>query len=298
MTLPTRLREEVEAALTDHAGRSVRIASAQAVGGGCVSPVARVDTRGGERFFLKWSAPGHPAGLLGAEARGLRLLAATHTVRVPDVVAAASDDAWLLLEWIEPGPAAPDAWRRLGGDLAALHRVRGETFGAEAANFIGPLPQPNDPAGSWAGFWRSRRLEPQLRRAVDGGLLTAEDRARLDRLLATLDDLLDTGDHEGASTLHGDLWSGNVHMPAEGSPAVIDPSAYHGHREVDLAMAELFGGFAPEFRRAYDEAWPLEPGYAPVRRATYQLYYLLVHVNLFGAGYLGGCRRAIQEAGF
>lgn len=299
MNVPVRLRREVETALEEQTGRRVEFASAETVGGGCVSPVARVDTAGGERYFLKWAAPGHPPGLLAAEARGLRLLADTRTVRVPDVIAAAaSGTPWLLLEWIEPGATSPGAWHRLGVDMAALHGVQSAAFGAGAENFIGPLPQTNHPAGSWAEFWRTRRLEPQLRLAADAGRLTPEDRARADRLLDALDGLLEVGDQEGPSTLHGDLWRGNVHLPMDGPPAVIDPSAYHGHREVDLAMAELFGGFGPEFRRAYEEAWPLEAGYEPARRAAYQLYYLLVHLNLFGAAYLAGCRRAIEEAGF
>ena len=132
---------------------------------------------------------------------------------------------------------------------------------------------------------------------MEAGHFDGRDRGRFDRLLDGLGERIGVADGEGPSPLHGDLWGGNVHVAAEGPPAVIDPSAYHGHREVDLAMAELFGGFDPGFRDAYEEAWPLEPGYVPVRRAVYQLYYLLVHVNLFGAGYVGGCRRALQEAG-
>ena len=295
--LPDAVRSGVEATLSSRAGRGVRITGADPVGGGCISPVARLVTEDGGRFFLKWTAQGQPAGLLTAEARGLRLLRGTGTVRVPEVIGApAAEDPWLLLEWIEPGAPSPSAWRHLGEGLAALHRCLGERFGAGHPNFIGPRPQANDPVPSWPAFWRTRRLEPQLRLAMEADVFSSGDAARLERLLDALDDLIGPGDEEGPSVLHGDLWSGNVHMAAEGRPAIVDPSAYHGHREVDLAMAELFGGFGPEFRDAYERAWPLSSGY-PVRRAVYQLYYLLVHVNLFGGGYVAGCRRALQEVG-
>ncbi|HUG41603.1 MAG TPA: fructosamine kinase family protein [Longimicrobiales bacterium] len=298
MTLPAAVRADVEYALETATGSGGAILSARPLTGGCVSPVARVTTAGGDAFFLKWAGAGHPPGLLDAEARGLRLLASTATVRVPELVATPpTGDGWLLLEWIEPGPPGPASWTRLGEDLAALHRHRADRFGADLPNFIGPLPQDNARSPAWADFWRTRRLEPQLRRAVDGGAFGREDRARFQRLLATLEERIGIGEAEGASTLHGDLWSGNVHMAAAGAPAVIDPSAYHGHREVDLAMAELFGGFEPPFRQAYEAAWPLEHGYAPTRRAVYQLYYLLVHINLFGSAYVAGARRALQDAG-
>lgn len=298
MTLPALVREAVEAALESRTGHRSPLRSVERLGGGCVSPVARVTGGDGTVYFLKWSAPGHPEGLLAAEARGLALLAATRTVRVPEVLATPrSGDGWLLLEWIEPGPHSRAAWDRLGRDLAALHRTRGARFGDERDNFIGTLPQANAPMNSWAGFWRDRRLAPQLERACGAGAFGGDDRRRFDRLLDRLDALLSPGEDEGPSVLHGDLWSGNVHIAASGPPAVVDPAAYQGHREVDLAMSELFGGFGRGFREAYEEVWPVEPGYEPVRRAVYQLYYLLVHVNLFGAGYVSGCRRALQEAG-
>ena len=280
-------------------GREVRIARTAGVGGGCVSPVARLTVQDGdaeERWFLKWREPAQSPKLLPAEARGLRLLGDTGTVRVPEIGALGPGGEWLLLEWIEPGTASPAGWARLGSDLAALHRSGGEAFGAVEDNFIGPLPQANDRASSWWEFWALRRLEPQLRLATDSGWLDDGDRRRLDTLMASLEDLLAVAEQEGPSPLHGDLWNGNVHMAAAGRPAVVDPSAYHGHREVDLAMAELFGGFGVAFRDAYEESWPLQPGF-PRRRAVYQLYYLLVHVNLFGGGYVSGCRRALQEAG-
>jgi protein-ribulosamine 3-kinase len=296
VTLPGPVRTEVEKALRPLDGDGV-LAAVEPVGGGCISPTARVRTGSGSSYFLKWSGPDLPDGLLPAEARGLEALAAAGAVRVPAVVATGRDAPWLLLEWLEPGAPDPGAWRRLGADLARLHGTRGPGFGSEHPNFIGSIPQSNDPSDDWAEFWMERRLEPRLRQALEDGQLGPEDRRRFRRLGERLPDLLGPAAEDGPSLLHGDLWSGNVHMLEDGSPAVIDPSVYYGHREVDLAMADLFGGFGPGFRDAYEEAWPLAPGYAPTRRAVYQLYYLLVHVNLFGGGYVSGTRRALTDAG-
>ncbi len=308
-TLPGDVLAAVETALARHAGGPVAITGSAPVAGGCISPTARLETDRGP-FFLKWGSPDLPDDLLAAEARGLRALSAAGEVRVPAVVAeggAGSTDPtrpadsagppWLLAEWLQPNAAGREAWERLGAGLAALHRHTADRFGADADNYIGSLPQANAPLEDWPAFWRERRLEPQLRMAMDRGLLGDDDRRRFDALFERLDEILAVGNADGPSLLHGDLWSGNVHMTADGA-AIIDPSVYHGHREVDLAMSELFGGFGPEFYFAYDKAWPIEPGYDPIRRAVYQLYYLLVHVNLFGGGYVGRTRNALGTAGF
>ncbi|MFW6079748.1 MAG: fructosamine kinase family protein, partial [Gemmatimonadota bacterium] len=336
MHLSERLRESVEAALRDQGRDEPGIVGASPVGGGCISPAARIELAGGGLAFLKWGEAGSVAGaMFGEEARSLRALAGAGAVRVPRVLAvsdggrrlpsdspgaaaprveragrrsvdteplsagATNAPPWLLLEWLEPGRATTGTWERLGRALAALHRVRAEAWGWPADNFIGSLEQPNGETDDWAAFWRDRRLGPQLRRAYGsggvggGGHLDDSDRRRFDRLLERLEELLaDAAGADGPSLVHGDLWSGNVHALASGEPALIDPAAYHGHREVDLAMSELFGGFPPRFYDAYEEAWPLEPGYRERRRSVYQLYYLLVHVNLFGAGYVGRTRSA------
>ncbi len=302
LALPPAVRAAVEAALRERSPGSPDdgdIADASPVAGGCISPTARLRTRAGRPLFLKWHDGRLPAGMLEAEARGLRALRSAGDVRVPGVVALGRSPEWLLLEWLEPGAATPGSWSRLGRELAALHRTRADRFGADHDNFIGSLPQENAWLDAWPEFWQRRRLEPQLRRAVDAGLLGAADRRRFDALFVALEDILGpAADADGASLVHGDLWSGNVHVLGDGTPAIIDPAAYHGHREVDLAMAALFGGFGPGFRTAYEEAWPLQPGFEPARRSIYQLYFLLVHVNLFGAGYVGGTRRALEAAGF
>lgn len=299
MTLPDEVRGEIEAVLTQQSGTQVRLMSSSAVGGGCISPTARVQTDTGRSFFLKWGSQDLPATMLAAEARGLQTLRDAGEVQVPSVVGSGGrgPTSWLLLEWLEPGTAGRGAWERLGRELATLHRHSAPRFGADEDNYIGSLPQENTRSDSWAEFWRDRRLRPQLMEALSGGHLTADDEHRFETLFSRLTDHLGPIESEGPSLLHGDLWSGNVHMLTTGSAALIDPSVYHGHREVDLAMADLFGGFGHEFREGYEGEWPLEPGYEPARRSIYQLYYLLVHVNLFGAGYVGRTRSALGGAG-
>jgi fructosamine-3-kinase len=244
-----------------------------------------------------------PAGLFETEARSLAALAGTTALRVPRVVAVhdsaaeSGGERWLLLEWLEPGHAERATWAQLGTGLAQLHRTRDERAGWPHDNFIGALPQDNQPLGDWAAFWRARRLEPQLRRAYDDGAFDQSEARRFDALLAALDGLLAAAAEDGHSLLHGDLWSGNLHVLRGGVPALIDPASYHGHREVDLAMTRLFGGFDDGFYDAYTEAWPLQPGHA-ARLPIYQLYYLLVHVNLFGASYRSNTLAALRSAGF
>ena len=276
--IPGAVRASVESALGP-------IRGASPVSGGCINHATRVDLADGPAF-LKYN-PDAPPGLFAAEADGLAALSdAASIVVVPQVLAMAEAEgdapAWLALEWLEPAPRAPDHDERLGRGLAEVHDAADGRWGWEADNFIGPLPQENSSADTWAEFWAMNRLEPQLARARDGGRMPGR-RTDWDRLFARLSDLLAPAEEDGPALLHGDLWSGNVVASTHG-PALVDPAVYAGHGEVDLAMAELFGGFGARFHAAYAEARPLAPGY-PARRDVYQLYYLLVHVNLFGGGY-------------
>lgn len=262
------------------AARFGPLGAARAVGGGSISRAARVEGADGP-LFVKFGT-GTPPGMFAAEEEGLEALAAaTSGLVVPRVLAV--DEAWIALEWLEPAPRTPNSGERLGHGLAALHRSTG-SWGWERDNFIGSLPQQNAPAASWAEFWWTRRLEPQLRRARALGRLPAH-RRDWERLRDALPRILAPAEQDGPSLLHGDLWSGNFIATTRG-PALVDPATYRGHREADLAMTELFGGFGADFYAAYEEAWPLRPGYREERRAVYQLYYLLVHVNLFGGGYV------------
>ncbi|HEX8671112.1 MAG TPA: fructosamine kinase family protein, partial [Longimicrobium sp.] len=246
--IPETLRRSLEA----HLGR---IDEARAVGGGSISHAARVEGPNGA-FFVKYSEDA-PAGIFAAEARGLEALAAAGSGLVVPRVLGICDDpepgtaAWLALEWLEPAPRAASFGERLGRGLAALHRSRG-AWGWEEDNFIGSLPQENAPTGSWADFWWARRLEPQLRRARAAGRLPGRER-EWESLHEALPRLFGAGEEDGPSLLHGDLWSGNVVASSRG-PALVDPAAYRGHREVDLAMTELFGGFGAGFYAAYEES--------------------------------------------
>lgn len=282
--IPAGVRERVEA-------RCGAIRWATPVGGGCINPAARLDLDG-STVFLKWNLEA-PGGLFAAEADGLeRLRAATTELRVPKVL-----DAWdtgLLLEWLEPAPRGTGFGEQLGRGLAELHRA--PIDGPIPDNWIGPLSQENTPAPSWAEFWVTRRLEPQLRRARDAGRMPGRA-ADWEALFARILEVFAPAEQDGLSLLHGDLWGGNVLATPSGA-ALVDPAVYHGHREVDLAMSELFGGFDAAFYAAYAESWPLLPGYTDTRRTIYQLYPLLIHVNLFGGGYIEQTAHLLRSACF
>lgn len=269
-----------------------------AVGGGCIQPAVRIETESGP-LFLKYGER-TSAGFFATEAEGLRALAAAGGVlRVPAVVASSDvdeggDHGWIALEWIEPGRRGRDFGVRLAEGLAALHAPRETTWGWHRPGFIGNLPQDNTAEDGWASFWWRRRLEPQLARARARGMLPATA-GEWSTLADRLPELLAAGDADGPSLLHGDLWGGNILATAGGGPAVVDPATYRGHREVDLAMSELFGGLDASFYRAYDAIRPLRPGYREFRRGIYQLYYLLVHVNLFGEGYVAQTTDTLRE---
>jgi fructosamine-3-kinase len=253
------------------------IRSATAVSGGDINEAQRVDLEDGRRLFVK-AHRDPPPGFFAAEASGLHLLADAGAIRVPDVVAVG--DRFLALEWIEPVSTGDPA--RLGRELAALHRAGCEHFGLATANYVGAVPQDNEPSDDWPSFYATRRLEPLVRRNIDAGRLPSSVTGSLAALVERLPERC--GPPEPPARLHGDLWAGNQLWAAGGQPVLVDPAVYGGHREIDLAMMRLFGGFPAATFAAYHEAHPLADGHER-RVPLYQLYPLLVHVTLFGGGY-------------
>jgi fructosamine-3-kinase len=270
------------------------IASARGLSGGDINRAYEVVLLDGRRLFVK-ANDRSPRGMFAAEARGLRWLAEAGALRIPEVVAvAAPDDAqqFLVLELVATGAPARDFDEKLGRGLAALHRRGAPGFGLDHDNFIGSLPQANAAAGSWPEFFRARRLEAQLRLAADNGRASSRMREGFERLFRVLDELC--GPAEPPARLHGDLWGGNLLCDDRGAPCLIDPAVYGGHREIDLAMMRLFGGFGARVFDAYHEAWPLADGHQD-RVSLYQLYPLMVHVNLFGGSYVGSVEAALER---
>ncbi|HJU23232.1 MAG TPA: fructosamine kinase family protein [Casimicrobiaceae bacterium] len=250
------------------------------------------------RVFVKSGEASRVADMLDCEADGLRAISDTHTVRIPEVVATgrARDYAFLALEWLDMTGASGGAV--LAAALARLHQAaapsgpHGERFGWHRDNWIGGTPQQNDWCDDWCAFFARQRLAPQFARAIANGFASAI-RDDGERVLCVLPTLL-RNHSPAASLVHGDLWSGNAATLASGEPVVFDPAVHVGDRESDLAMAELFGGFDGAFFGAYREAWPLDDEYE-TRRDVYQLYHLLNHLNLFGAGYLSRVRRSTER---
>jgi fructosamine-3-kinase len=269
------------------------VAAGAPVAGGDINRALRARLADGRELFVKYRDDA-PAGMYRAEALGLAWLAEADGPRTPSVVAVGDDGPprFLALEWIDRGAPAPGHDEELGRGLARLHRAGAPAFGLDADNFIGSLPQANAPAASWPEFYAARRLEPLARRAVADGRLPGRFLDGLERLRERLPDLL--GPPEPPARLHGDLWGGNAMTGADGRPVLVDPAAYGGHREVDLAMMRLFGGFSRAVFAAYEEAHPLAAGHEE-RVELHQLYPVLVHVCLFGGGYARSAERIMSR---
>jgi protein-ribulosamine 3-kinase len=286
MTLAAAVAEAIGAATDTPFAAAVL----QPIGGGDINQAFSIGS-GTRRYFVKANRA-ERLPMLEAEADALHALAATHSVRVPQPLCTGTADgqAFLVLEHLDLHGSGDAAL--LAAQLAALHRAPQDQFGWAHDNWIGSTPQPNGWQHDWIAFWRDQRLGFQLQLAAQngyGGALQRDGEALLARLTGFFD-----GYTPVPSLLHGDLWGGNHGYLADSSPVIFDPAVYVGDRECDLAMSELFGGFAPGFYAAYREAWPLDAGYA-VRKTLYNLYHILNHANLFGGGYPAQAQRMITQ---
>jgi fructosamine-3-kinase len=271
------------------------VARLDPVTGGDINQAFAVTLASGRRLFAKTHRSALP-GVFVREAEGLAWLAEAKAVRVPEVIAASDEDAngppCLVLEHIAIGAPAADHDDKLGRGLAALHRAGAPCFGYSIANYLATLEQDNTPTPAWPEFYAQRRLAPLCARALSRGVLPRALATRLQHVIDHIETF--TGDPEPPARLHGDLWGGNAIAADSGEPVLIDPAVYGGHREIDLAMMRLFGGFSRRVFDAYREAFPLSDG-AEERVALYQLYPLLAHVNLFGSSYVQQLDRAVSH---
>lgn len=255
-----------------------KILSATPVAGGNIADSQKISTSSGN-CFVKISR--EPTTKFREEAKGLRALAETGTFRIPSVQHA--DEHFLVLEWIESKEPEGNFWRTFGETLARLHKISHDHFGFETNNHIGSTPQTNPLRSHKEISWTEYFIEFRLRPLLSHQSLSVETLLQLDfqKALARIRETL-RAVKEPPSLVHGDLWGGNFICDQDNRPVLIDPAPYQGHREVDLAMSELFGGFGQEFYASYDKTFPRLSGYED-RRQVYNLYHLLNHWIIFGA---------------
>ena len=276
-------------------GQGVSIAGRIRVSGGDINDACILKLSDGHKVFLKENTRAN-SGFFHAESQGLEAIRATRTIAVPEVLLYGTygDRSFLIMECLEPGQRRGSFWEDFGHSLSEMHKREflidnNNCYGFMEDNYIGAGKQINTPSGSWVDFFRDMRLRPQFEWAKDK--LKREDAERMDYLLAHLDRYI--AEPAKPSLLHGDLWSGNFVLGPDGRAWLIDPAAYVGAAEADIAMTELFGGFAPEFYSAYREGGLIEPEYGE-RRNIYNLYHMLNHLNLFGGSYLYSVRRMLD----
>ena len=263
--------------------RRMTIRTISEVGGGCINSCFKITVNNGQSFFVKANSQSAFPSLLEKEQKGLAFISKQNAIRVPEVIDyhIKDDGQFLILEWIEPGDKNDSFWKMFGQQLAALHKIRSRHHGFAEDNYMGALQQSNVLSESWTDFFTHQRLEIQVQLAFKKGFLSPHHLNLFERLYKKLDSIFN---EEDPSLLHGDLWSGNFIAAVNAEPVLIDPAVYFGHRNMDLGMTTLFGGFDQSFYDSYQYHFPLASNYRD-QWAVCNLYPLLIHLNLFGAGY-------------
>ena len=287
MSISSKIKSKVEAKLNESLKTDV------SVGGGCIADSKIITTQSGKTYFLKTYA-GSP-GMFLNEANGLIELAKPDAIRVPKVILA--DEDFLLLEYIPSGNKGSDFFTQFGRNYAKMHRYTSRQFGFYEDNYIGSTPQLNlatqQESTNWPIFYYNKRIVAQLKFAEQNGNATNELVQLVTKLEGCIEDILNTSS-EQPTLLHGDLWGGNYMCDSNGEAVLIDPAVYFGHREADLAMTKMFGGFTSEFYQAYQNEYPLITGWE-YREGIYLLYHYMNHLNLFGNSYYGECIRLLKK---
>ncbi len=282
--------QEISQAIAQATNTDFQIQDTRSVSGGCINQGYQV-IGSSQQYFVKLNQA-QKIEMFQAEALGLQQMIATKTLVVPQPVCSgiAGNSSYLVLEWLDLGRGSSDGWQEMGKQLALMHKQgTNSQFGWNLNNTIGSTPQINDWSDNWADFFAEQRIGYQLNLAKrkDSGFNNN------DQVVRVIRDQL--AEHQPvASLVHGDLWSGNADINADGQPTIFDPASYYGDREVDIAMTELFGGFPASFYQGYDQQWQLDTSYKN-RKNIYNLYHILNHFNLFGGSYSHQAQRIIQE---
>jgi fructosamine-3-kinase len=290
--LSINLKTSIEEKLQEKYGEPVKVSGSRPLSGGSINEAYHLSTSMGH-FFMKHNKADRYPQMFDSEARGLDLLHSTKEIRVPGVVSTgnAGNDAFIILEYIDSVAASSGFWERFGTALARLHKHFGEAFGLDHDNYIGSLHQQNRKHDKWISFFIEERLEIQLRLAINSGLIDRSVIFSFEALYKRLDEIIPA---EPPSLIHGDLWSGNYMVDEKGEACIIDPAVYYGHREMDIGMSRLFGSFGGGFYESYNREYPMESGWQK-RLDICNLYPLMVHVNLFGAGYVGSVKSILRQ---
>jgi len=283
MNQSNKLFDAWKSAIHDELGSAVSLNKVDLVAGGSISEARTLHTSKGI-FFAKLYDAHHAQGMFACEERGLRFLKEHSEFAIPSpvVVGITGEFQWIIMEHVPGGTRAHDFWPTYGHRLALMHRQSADFFGLEYDNYLGSLVQSNGRYDAWPDFFREKRLMPQIELAKAKGKCSEQMERGFEKLFKKLDGFFPK---EAPAALHGDMWSGNFMTNSSGEAVIFDPAVYYGHREMDLAMTKLFGGFDEAFYQAYHEAYPFEHGWEE-RIEVANLYPLMAHVNLFGGSYV------------
>ena len=269
-----------------------KIIDVKPLSGGSINNAYQITTAQ-NLFFLKTNTADFAFQMFQVEAKGLQILKETKTIKIPNIIdfGKIENTAFVILDFLKTDHISDIFWEKFGRQLAMLHQQSASKFGLDHSNFIGSLPQSNKLKDTWVDFFIEERILPQIVLAEKKGILPSFIRIQFDTLLKKLNEIFP---EEEPALIHGDLWSGNFIKGKNQTPILIDPSTYYGHREMDLAMSYLFGGFDQRFYKSYQDTFPLQPNFVN-RVKIYQLYYLMVHVNLFGVGYVSSVEDILRR---
>lgn len=269
-----------------------QVFSVESVNGGDINEAFKIKTADGI-YFAKVNRGLTASQMLRSESKGLLLLNSITGVRVPEVIKIADHENHiaLILTWIETGKAGKNTSEDLAAKLSLLHHTTSQNFGLDYDNFIGSLAQVNTNFEKWIDFYYHNRISPQIKWAVESGNIPVNYTNKIDKVFKNLENEMP---EVIPSLLHGDLWSGNYMIDQDGKAILIDPAVYYGHREMDIAMMKLFGGFPAGIYDIYNEFYKFDNNWEN-RIRFYQLYYVLVHVNLFGSSYSGSAINIIDS---